>query len=117
MDTGPYKTSSAYKKVEVLLLCWERSCDDLATKNEVDKLKATFENRFNYHVDVKYLDATIERRLQVRVNGMVAKFVDEHDGPSTLLIVYYAGHGRPGTEYGNLEFFGYVPRDTASPAC
>ncbi|CAD6590615.1 MAG: hypothetical protein ASARMPREDX12_004603 [Alectoria sarmentosa] len=113
MDEGKYKTSSTYTKVEVLLLCWEHSCNDLTTKDEVDSLKATFENRFNYHVEIRYLDTTIEQRLQVRVNTIVAAFVGEHDGPNTLLIVYYAGHGRPGGQYGDLELFGQTsPNDT-----
>ena len=111
MDEGKYKSSSTYTKVEVLLLCWKDSCSDLTTKDEIDALKATFEDRFNYHVDIKYLDTMIEQRLQVRVNTIVAAFVGEHDGPSTLLIVYYAGHGRPGGEYGSLELFGLVTHE------
>lgn len=110
MDEGKYKTSSDYKKVEVLLLCWKHN--DLTTENEIDSLKATFEECFNYHAEIKYLDTTIEQRLQVRVNAIVAAFVGEHDGPNTLLIVYYAGHGRPGGEYGSLELFGQTsPND------
>lgn len=108
MDEGKYKFPSTYTKVEVLLLCWEHSCTDVATKDEVDDLKAIFENLFNYHAEIKYLDTTIEQRLQIRVNAIVANFVNEHDGPNTLLIVYYAGHGRPGGKYGNLELFGFV---------
>ena len=108
MDEGNYKTSSTYTKVEVLLLCWKEGCNDMATQDELDKLKATFENRFNYHVEIAYLDTTIEQRLQIRVNCIVAKFVDEHNGPDTLLIVYYAGHGRPGGDFGTLELFGLV---------
>ena len=108
MDKGPYKTSSTYTKVEVLLLCWGHKSSDLATTNEVDDLKKTFEAHFNYHVEIKYLDTTTEQRLQVRVNSIVAAFVDEHDGPHNLLIVYYAGHGRPGREIGDLELFGFV---------
>ena len=103
MDEGKYRNSSTYTKVEVLLLGWERT--DLTTKDEIDSLKATFEKRFNYHVEIRYLDTTIEQRLQVRVNTIVAAFVGEHDGPNTLLIVYYAGHGKPGGEYGSLELF------------
>lgn len=108
MDEGKYKTSSTYTKVEVLLLCWEHSCNDLTTQGEVDSLKAVFENRFNFHAEIKYLDTNIEQRLQVRVNAIVAAFVGKHDGPNTLLIVYYAGHGRPGGEYGSLELHGSV---------
>ena len=108
MDEGKYKSSSTYTKVEVLLLCWAHSCSDLTTRDEIDSLKAILETRFNYHVEIKYLDTEIEQRLQVRVNTIVAAFVGEHDGPNTLLMVYYAGHGRPGGEYGSLELFGSV---------
>ena len=86
--------------------CVGNSCSDLATKEEIDDLKATFEDRFNYHAEIKYLDVT--KKLQVRVNAIVATFVEQHDSPNTLLIVYYAGHGRPGPEYGSLELFGSV---------
>ena len=106
MDEGQYKNLSTYTKVKVLLLCWEHSCSDLVTNQELNDLKSTFEIKFNYHVEIKYLD--IEKRLQVRVNNIVAAFVSDHDGPNTLFIVYYAGHGRPGVEYGDLELFGSV---------
>ena len=106
MDEGEYETSSSHTKVEVLLLCWKHSCSDMATKEEIDDLKATFEDRFNYHAEIRYLDVT--KRLQVHVNAIVATFVAQHDSPNTLLIVYYAGHGRPGPEYGSLELFGSV---------
>ena len=108
MDEGDYTNSSTYTKVEVLLLCWAESCDDLTTKKEVEDLKATFETDFNYHATIEYLDIMFEQRLQIRVNAKVAAFVDDHDGPNTLLIVYYAGHGRPGQKYGHLELFGFV---------
>ena len=108
MDEGNYKTSSTYTKVEVLLLCWKEGCNDMATQDEIDRLKATFEKRFNYHVGIAYLDTTSEQKLQIRVNRIVADFVDEHDEPNTLLIVYYAGHGRPGGDFGTLELFGSV---------
>ena len=105
MDEGKYRNLSTYTKVKVLLLCWKYSNFD--TQQEVDDLKATFEIKFNYHVEIKYLD--IEKRLQVRVNSIVAAFVDDHDGPNTLFIVYYAGHGKPGEEeFGDLELFGSV---------
>ena len=110
MDEGKYETSSSHTKVEVLLLCWEHSCSDMATKEEIDDLKATFEDRFNYHAEIKYLDVTT--RLQVHVNAIVATFVAQHDSPNTLLIVYYAGHGRPGPEFGSLELFGSVDHES-----
>ena len=42
------------------------------------------------------------------MNAIVAAFVEQHDSPNTLLIVYYAGHNRPGPDYGSLELFGSV---------
>ena len=112
MDEGQYKNLSTYTKVKVLLLCWAHSCSDLVTKQEVEDLKATFEIKFNYHVEIKYLDMDVEKRLQVRVNSIVAAFVSDHDGPNTLFIVYYAGHGRPGGDYGDLELFGSVANES-----
>lgn len=108
MDDGPYKNPSTYRKVEALFLCWAKNSDDLATKEEVNRLKSVFEGRFHYHVQVEQLDNFIEQKLQVRINSIVAVFVEKHDAPNTLLIVYYAGHGRPGTSYGSLELFGSV---------
>ena len=108
MEKGDYKDSLAYKKVEVLLLCWAATCDDLITNDEVDKLKSVFEEQFKYHAQIAYLDADATLKLQVQVNAKVAAFVGAYDGPNTLLIVYYAGHGRPGSFYGSLELFGLV---------
>lgn len=108
MDEGNYDNSSTYTKVEVLLLCWAESCNDMTTKEEVNQLKTTFEEKLYYNTRVEYLDTTMEGRLQVRVNAIVAGFVDAHDGPNTLLMVYYAGHGRPGGDYGDLELMGSV---------
>ena len=110
MDKGNYINPSTYKKVEVLLLCWAESWDDLGTKQEVEALKATFETAFNYHATIEYLHMSSEQGLQVRLNAKVAAFVSAHDGPKTLFIVYYAGNGRPGQEYGHLELFGFVKK-------
>lgn len=40
------------------------------------------------------------------VNTIVAAFTGAHHGPTTLLIVYYAGHGKPGSYYGSLVLQG-----------
>ncbi|KAL6718277.1 hypothetical protein ACLMJK_004365 [Lecanora helva] len=107
MEKGSYKNPSSYQKVEVLLLCWADNSNDLVTKEEVNRLKRVFTEDFHYHTHTEYLDATIEKRLQVQVNAKVAAFVDAHDGRDTLLLVYYAGHGRPGSYYGALEMHGF----------
>lgn len=108
MDEGQYKNSSKYINVEVLLLCWAANCDDLTITEEVSRLKKTFEELFNYRAQIGYLDTSTKQTLQVQVNKIVANFVGAFDGPNTLLIVYYAGHGKPGSYYGSLEFFGSV---------
>ena len=108
MDRGPYGYPSKYDKVTVLLLGWAQSCNDLKTKEEVNALKSVFEKRFRYDTTTEFLDNNKQQRLQVQLNGKVAAFVDANDGPNTLLIVYYAGHGRPGKVHGDLEMFGQV---------
>ena len=112
MDKGSYKNPSTYKKIEALLLCWSVYSDDLATTGEVQRLKSVFEERFRFNARIDYLDKHDQKRLQVQVNEKVAVFVGSHDGPNTLLIVYYAGHGKPGDYYGSLELFGSVTENT-----
>ena len=45
MEEGNYKSSSAYKKVAVLLLSWDEKLDDLNIKEEV---RAPLTNRASY---------------------------------------------------------------------
>ncbi|KAL8828692.1 MAG: hypothetical protein Q9170_006495 [Blastenia crenularia] len=106
METGRYLNPLAYQKAEVLMLCWEQSSTDMDTMNEINRLRSVFEEKFGYHVNVEYLNQNLKTKLQVQVNGIVASFVRDHDGPSTLLIVYYAGHGKPGENFGSLELMG-----------
>ncbi|KAL8912470.1 MAG: hypothetical protein Q9172_007502 [Xanthocarpia lactea] len=104
MAEGRYQTPSQYDKVEVLLLYWLDS--DMGTTKEVDDLESVFVNKFGYHATRAPLNGNSKKKLQVKVNAKVANFVEEHDGPNTLLIVYYAGHGSPGELFGNLELKG-----------
>lgn len=108
MDEGKYIKASAYTNAEVLFLCWEEKCDGLAVRDEVSQLQATLEVCFNYHTQVSYLDTSIKKSIQVQVNSIVAKFIAVYDSPSTLLLLYYAGHAKPGSYYGSLELFGSV---------
>ena len=99
---------SAYTKVEALLLSWDQSCSDIATKTEVETLKAVFETQFGYHTTVGHLNAHVENKLQAQLKLKIALFVESYDGPDTLLLIYYAGHGRPGGENGDLYLYGLV---------
>ena len=105
MAEGNYANPSVYHKVEVLMLFWKAT--DMDTENEVNKLQAVFERDFGYNVTLGELDAKRgDSRLQTRVNAKVACWVDEHSGLNTLLILYYAGHGKPGEFFGSLELMG-----------
>ncbi len=106
MDEGKYKSSSTYRSVNVLFLCWAEISDDLEIKEEVSKLRDTFEKRFNYRTQTSYLDRKLRQKVQVQVNSIVASFIGLHDDPTTLLIVYYAGHGSPGSYYGSPVLHG-----------
>lgn len=97
---------STYQKVKALLLCWGRNWDDMQVEGEVRRPKAVLEDRFNHTTQVEFVDKHIPKRLQVQVNRKAATFVGDHDGPNTLLLVYYAGHGEPGSYHGILELFG-----------
>ncbi|KAL8645949.1 MAG: hypothetical protein Q9226_007070 [Calogaya cf. arnoldii] len=111
MAEGRYLSPSVYKKAEVLLLCWKEHCSDLDTKTEVSQLVSVLEVGFGYGVTIVHLDGNEKNRLQVQLNAKVAGFVDTHDGPDTLLIVYYAGHGKPDKYFGDLEMFGQTSRN------
>ncbi|KAL8911077.1 MAG: hypothetical protein Q9172_007737 [Xanthocarpia lactea] len=96
------QSSRRYNKVAVLLISWERSYDDLDTEREVDELAKIFRVTYNYKVQNVRLKSTGARLPQVQVNKVVADFVYDEDGPSTLLLFYYAGHGVPGQRQRSL---------------
>lgn len=88
-----------HKKCAVLLISWEAKLDDLHTGDEVDALEDVFENLFGYTVVKRQLVASrLSPHLQVQ--KILLDFVVEYDDESTLLIVYYAGHGVPGKQDG-----------------
>ena len=112
---GNYKNPSTYKKVKALLLCWEENSDDLSVHPEVTRLKSVLETRFHYEAQIETIDNNnIEQRVQVCVNAIVANFVHKNDGSDNLLIVYYSGHGKPGSAVGDLDLFGLVQKSCMS---
>lgn len=100
----------SYSKACVLLLSWDEKDDDLHTHDEVghtsdlkktvpDRFQVTalasvFKDTFNYQIVRKVLMKDMRRKAQVQVNRHLAEFVDNYDDTNTLLIVYYAGHGK-----------------------
>ena len=73
---------------------------------KVDDLATLLQETYNYKVRNVRLKSNGNRLAQVQVNKIIADFVYEEDGPSTLLLVYYAGHGTPGHRQGSLELTG-----------
>ncbi|KAL8920451.1 MAG: hypothetical protein Q9172_004498 [Xanthocarpia lactea] len=100
------QSSWLYQKIAALLISWDDSCDDLNTKEEVDNLATMLRETYNYKVRNVRLRSNGNRLAQVQVNKNIADFVYDEDGPSTLLLVYYAGHGTPGHRQGSLELTG-----------
>ncbi|KAI4256671.1 MAG: hypothetical protein LQ352_001989 [Teloschistes flavicans] len=112
MSEGKYRSSENYKSVEVLLLRWDDTCDDMTTKHEVKQLSDVFTEEFNWHTEIHCLKTDVEGKLQIQVNKIVINWVDKYDKSNTLLLVYYAGHGKPGKTFGQLEIHGQVsPND------
>jgi hypothetical protein len=95
-----------HRHVAVLMISWAPQLDDLHTREEVDALAEVFTDMFSYTVIKRQLD---DGRLRpaLQLSKFLADFVFSHDNDSTLLIVYYAGHGIPGNP-GELTLAGYV---------
>ncbi|KAJ8071114.1 hypothetical protein OCU04_001455 [Sclerotinia nivalis] len=86
--------SLAYREAHILLLSWHREDDDLHVQQEVDDLERVFRNTFKYQTTQKVLKQDPKKHPQTQINLFLAEFVHSHDDPNTLLIVYYAGHGK-----------------------
>jgi Caspase domain len=106
LNPDVFTTSTTYRKVEVLMLSWEPEFDDLKVQGEINDLKNVFETRFHFHVTSKHLTRDRKRKAQQQMNKIVAMWVAETDSRQTLLIVYFAGHGRPNKK-GGLEIAGH----------
>jgi hypothetical protein len=94
----------SHRKAAVLMISWAEGFDDLHTAKEVDELEAVFVQLFHYTVIKAQLIGGKPPAIQV--NSRLARFVEEYDSDSTLLIVYYAGHGIPGDNPGELHLTG-----------
>ena len=101
MDQGHYCKKSLYTHVAVFVLYWEDG--DLNVHDEVKTLVDIFQDHFNYSVEHGPLKGPY---ANTQINALVANFVHRHNGLGKLMIVYYAGHGRPGEFHGSLELFG-----------
>ncbi|RAL62830.1 hypothetical protein DID88_004672 [Monilinia fructigena] len=73
---------------------------------KVKELDDVFRNTFGYKTSQKVLRQDSEQHPQVQINTYLAEFVQDHDDQNTLLIVYYAGHGKLGDRKGVLNLTG-----------
>ncbi|KAK8108540.1 hypothetical protein PG984_014341 [Apiospora sp. TS-2023a] len=103
-----------YTKVAVLLLSWDKEIDDLKTDEEVSDLENVFKDKFMFETTRQVLTNDAAKSPQAQVNHYLAQFVYENDSKDTMLIIYYAGHGRPGNSRGNLRLTPSIslPTDT-----
>ncbi|KAL9117550.1 MAG: hypothetical protein Q9187_005912 [Circinaria calcarea] len=103
MQNDP-KFAGPYQNVAVLLISWADELDDLQCDEEVKKLQKVFQRKYNYTVSRLVIGR--EKAPQHQVNFKMAQFLLDQDGQSSLLIVYYAGHGMPGNTPGQLKLIG-----------
>jgi hypothetical protein len=81
-------TQPTYAAVYVLLVSWED--DDLGVVTEVEKLAEIFSSDYGFEVTVSKIssdkpDDTFHQDLDA--------FIRTYESPTTLLIIYYGGHG------------------------
>jgi hypothetical protein len=84
-------TGKPHRDVAVLMISWAEELDDLETKQEVQQLEGVFRDLFHYEVIPREIKKGKRPCLQLTMH--LADFVHRFDSPTTLLIVYYAGHG------------------------
>ena len=81
---------------------------DLLTSRQVTRLQHTLEEKYRFKTSKVELTCGHGPRPQVQLNKEVANFVSGEDKEHTLLIVYYAGHGHPGSNPGHLHLTGWL---------
>ncbi|KAF2278298.1 uncharacterized protein EI97DRAFT_355512, partial [Westerdykella ornata] len=83
--------NDGYENVAVLLIKWDDGLDELKTREETEELRSLFAGGFHYHCEV--VELNVLTKPQHQMNRYLSTFVDKHDGPNNLMIVYYTGHG------------------------
>jgi len=70
-----------------------------ADVTQIEELKGVFEQRYNFRVLTKKLNDIQEKKIspQKLLQKCLSDLVYYHDEENSLLIVYYAGHGNPGS--------------------
>jgi hypothetical protein len=107
-----------YVNVAVLLIKWDAELDELKTGEEVQwkpacrfltrltkqqakELEAIFQTRFRFVTET--VELNVSSKPQHQINRHLSAFIEKHDGPNNLLIVYYTGHGVYREDHKHLE--------------
>lgn len=87
------KRHVCYSKVAVLILSWEDT-DMPNTSVEIKRLQSVFQDAYHFDVEswqIPSVDPDLELLFKTQ------SLIKSHQGVDNLLIVYYAGHARPGS--------------------
>jgi hypothetical protein len=95
-----------HQDTSVLMISFADEFDDLHTKPEVDKLETVFKDLYHYRVIKRELSESGNQPPTQQLSRYLLELVEASYRDSTLLIVYYAGHGIPGKP-GELHLAGY----------
>lgn len=78
-----------YDQAHVLFLSWED--DLLGVSREISELDSVFQQHYHYSTEEWHIPSNRAHNSLIR---KMSDFIDAHDDRKTLLIIYYAGHGR-----------------------
>ena len=87
---GHYPTSVYdYTEVAACVLFWENA-DKTGYQEEAKRVHMFFEKEFRSH---SQLHAIPDKNSQFSVDRVIAELLEKYDSDSTLLIIFYGGHG------------------------
>ncbi|KAF2197242.1 hypothetical protein GQ43DRAFT_344045, partial [Delitschia confertaspora ATCC 74209] len=95
-----------YHNVAVLLVKWADNLDELGTREETEELRDIF--KYQFHYETQIVELNVASKPQHQLNRHLSAFVEKHDGPHNLMIVYYTGHGIYREDGKYLQLSAYV---------
>ena len=78
-----------YKQVYSILIRWDS--DDLDVSAELEDLETCFKRYYRFETE-RFDIPTENSHLDLMLR--IGQFIKQHEGPDSLLIVYYGGHGQ-----------------------
>ena len=73
---------------------------------QLDGLEQVFSEEYHFEVRRRTLKVTKHPSPQKQLKKALTDFTYDFDGPHTLYLIYYAGHGWTGNSPGNLNLSG-----------